>query len=78
MKIIINNRVYSDGGNIYYKDDLIKLQKLMMNLGFERIPLEDLETMWREISESYCAGFLCVPDNEENLLKYIEGVAIYD
>ena len=72
MEIRIGNKIYSNNENLTYKEDLTKLQKLMIELGFENIPLKDIETMWREISDRRCASFLNVPNSKEELLEYLE------
>ena len=72
MEIRIGNKIYSNNDDLEYKEDLIKLQKLMIELGFENIPLKDIETMWCEISDRRWASFLSVPDSKEELLEYLD------
>ena len=72
MEIRIGNKIYSNNDDLEHKEDLIKLQKLMIELGFENIPLKDIETMWFEISDRRLASFLNVPDSKEELLEYLD------
>lgn len=77
MKIIINNKVYSNECKEFrHYDDLLKLQRLMEELGFPKIDLEDLRNMWDEISDKYYAGWLVVPSLAENLIPYLEELKV--
>lgn len=78
MEIRIKNKIYkNDYSNFEYYDDLLKLQKLMEELGFPKIDLEEIETMWDTISDRYyCAGWLCIPSSKEELITYLEKIEV--
>ena len=48
----------------------------MEELGFPKIDLDEIETMWDKISDNYCASWLGVPKDKETLLIYLEEIAI--
>ena len=74
MKIIINNKVYANADE--YAQELVYLQKLMVEVGFGTIPLKELEDMWFEISSKRCASWLCMPKTKEDLLEYLSSVEV--
>lgn len=77
MKIIIGNKTYTNNNiTSKYYDDLLILQRLMEELGFPKIDLDEIETMWDKISDNYCASWLGVPKDKETLLIYLEEIAI--
>lgn len=77
MKIRIGNKIYeNDCRNFEYYDDLIKLQKLMEDLGFPKLDLNEIEEMWSTISDKYFAQWLGVPSDIETLATYLSEIEI--
>lgn len=77
MRIIIGNKVYeNDCREFEFYDDLVKLQKLMEELGFPKLDLNEIEEMWGTISAKYFASWLCVPYDTETLASYLESIEI--
>ena len=67
MKLIINKTEY-DNRSPYEKGDEIGntyklLNKHLMELGYGAFNCNDLFAFWKEISDKYCASWLCVPED---------------
>lgn len=77
MRIRIGNKIYeNDCREFEYYDDLVKLQKLMEDLGFPKLDLNEIKEMWGTISDKYFASWLYVPDDTETLASYLESIEI--
>lgn len=77
MRIRIGNKIYeNDCREFEYYDDLVKLQKLMEDLGFPKLDLNEIEEMWETISDKYFASWLGVPYDTETLASYLESIEI--
>ena len=77
MKIRIGNNLYSnDCREFEYYDDLVKLQKLMEDLGFPKLDLNEIEEMWETISDKYFAQWLYVPSDIETLATYLNEIEV--
>lgn len=77
MQIRIGNKIYeNDCREFEFLDDLVKLQKLMEDLGFPKIELSEIKDMWETISAKYFASWLCVPYDTETLATYLESIEI--
>lgn len=74
MRIRIKNKIFTNDFDNY--EDLLKLQKLMFELGFCIYDLQDIQDMWDEISDNYCACWLIIPETKEELLQYLERIEI--
>lgn len=77
MRIKIKNKIYqNDCSEFRYYEDLIKLQKMMEELGFPKIDLEEIKEMWETISDTYYASWLYVPTCKEDLVNYLSEIEI--
>lgn len=77
MRIKIKNKIYqNDCSEFEYYEDLIKLQKMMEELGFPKIDLEEIKEMWETISDAYYASWLHVPTCKEDLVNYLSEIEI--
>ena len=77
MKIRIKDKIYeNDCRDFNYYDDLVKLQRLMEDLGFPKIDLNDLKEMWERISDLYYASWLYVPSDTESLASYLSEIEV--
>lgn len=77
MRIRIGNKIYSnDCKEFEYYDDLVKLQKLMEDLGFPKLDLNEIEKMWSTISDKYFAQWLGVPSDIDTLAVYLNEIEV--
>ena len=77
MRIRIGDKIYeNDCREFEYYDDLIKLQKLMEDLGFPKLDLNEIEKMWSTISDKYFAQWLGVPCDIDTLVVYLSEIEI--
>lgn len=51
-----------------YLDDCQRIQKILLAKGYE-VSLHECEDMWESHSESYCAGWLILPDDDNEILE---------
>ena len=51
-----------------YLDDCKRIQKLLFGRGYE-ISLHECEDMWESYSERSCAGWLFLPENDEEIIE---------
>lgn len=65
-KILMNGREPRE--NVF---DCRRIQECLYNHGYMS-DLQDCYDLWEDVSEDYCAGWLFLPDNEEELWRYIE------
>ena len=45
-------------------EDCLKIRKFLMNRGYD-CTLKQAEDIWQQVSDDFCASWLCVPDSEE-------------
>lgn len=77
MRIRIGNKIYeNDCREFEYYDDLVKLQKLMEDLGFPKLDLNEIKEMWLTISDAYFAQWLDVPSDIETLAAYLDEIEV--
>ena len=77
MKIRIGNKIYeNDCREFEFLDDLVRLQKLMEDLGFPKIELSEIKNMWETISDKYFASWLYVPYDTETLASYLNEIEV--
>jgi hypothetical protein len=72
MEIRIGNKVFSNYSDLSYREDLLKLREFMIELGYDNMTLDDIDTMWRDVSDRACASFLSIPKNKEDLLEILQ------
>ncbi len=59
-----------------YKNDIDRIVKIFADKGYE-ISHEDAVKGWEQFSESYCAGWMCLGDDDEvfhDCFRYFEEV----
>lgn len=57
---------------IEYKEDLLRIQRIVLELGGQSITLTEADMAWKEMStEMYAAGFLVLPDDDNEVWHLI-------
>lgn len=56
----------------FYMQDVKKISQAIFNHYGIQASFEEVYDLWADISESYCAGWLIVPDNEKEIIDAIK------
>lgn len=66
-----NNDPYKD----YYYDDIRRILRVLHSKGYTAT-VDDIVRAWEAHSEDYCAGWLVLPDNDDeiytNIMRYLK------
>jgi hypothetical protein len=58
--------------NNEYRSDCEIIQRVLITNGYLNTGLNDALRLWSEYSDSYCAGWLVLPDNDEDIFNSIK------
>jgi len=56
---------------IEYPEDCIRIKRVLLDHGCDA-SLWECEKMWKEYSESMCAGWLFLPESDEDLFSILD------
>lgn len=53
-----------------FPEDILRIKKVMENKGIE-LTIQEANELWSTYSDKFCACWLCLPSNDEELAKII-------
>lgn len=68
---LINRVLYKDHKEIEWLDDCLRIQRIINIYSKYMVSLATAEWIWQQYSDSKCAGWLSLPDDDEELKRIL-------
>lgn len=65
------NQAFNNSDNVEYPADCVRIQSIAKNVFNVDITLKEAEKIWSLNSESMAAGWLCLPDDDMEIVQTI-------